>query len=67
MKCKITRQISGVEYYQYECKTHDMRWLGSRSSTKPKLCPIEEAAKDYLASLPKDKLKSNPESANDPS
>jgi hypothetical protein len=38
MKCKITRQKSGVEYYQYECKTHDTRWLGGLNSKKPSAC-----------------------------
>ena len=40
MKCKITRQKSGVEYYQYECKTHNLRWLGGNDSRKPKFCFI---------------------------
>jgi len=40
--CKITRQISGVEYYQYECKTHDLRWLGGRNTRKPPLCEIAQ-------------------------
>ena len=38
MKCKITRQKSGVEHYQYECKTHDARWLGGLDSKKPAAC-----------------------------
>ena len=38
MKCKITRQKSGVEYYQYECKTHDACWLGGLDSKKPAAC-----------------------------